>query len=175
MRKLKSPMTKTAVVFAAIGRYGRILSGKFEFSVLDLFRISNFVFRISAQVVLLTVLLAIALVTTPVLAERPAAGQWPQFRGPDGRGASSSTKFPVRWTDQDYAWSVKLPGIGHSSPIIWDDYLVITSADPDDATRYILCFRASDGTQIWKRKFRSTTHLRFVPAWPRCDSTCKAA
>ena len=39
------------------------------------------------------------------------AENWPQLRGPGGRGISSDKGFPVKWTAKDYAWRVKLPGI----------------------------------------------------------------
>ena len=90
---------------------------------------------------------------------RPVLGEhWPRFRGPEGRGSSTATNLPVQWTDADYDWSVKLPGIGHSSPIVWDDQLVVTSGDPDNGTRYVLCYGASDGAPQWRREFKSSTH-----------------
>ena len=44
------------------------------------------------------------------------AENWPQLRGPAGAGISSEKGLPVKWTAKDYAWQIKLPGIGHSSP-----------------------------------------------------------
>jgi outer membrane protein assembly factor BamB len=47
---------------------------------------------------------------------RPA--DWSQFRGPAGRGTSTETGLPVKWSaDQNIAWKTALPGFGASSPI----------------------------------------------------------
>jgi outer membrane protein assembly factor BamB len=88
-----------------------------------------------------------------------ALGQnWPRFRGPNGEGTSEATTIPVRWTTADYRWRVKLPGTGHSSPVVWGDRVFVTSAEEEDATQIIRCLRTSDGGLIWKRDFASTTH-----------------
>ena len=56
------------------------------------------------------------------------AENWPQFRGPNGAGISAQKGLPVTWGAKDYAWKVKLPGIGHSSPVVWGDTVLVTSA-----------------------------------------------
>jgi len=84
--------------------------------------------------------------------------EWPRFRGPNGAGVSEATTIPVRWTTEDYRWRVKLPGIGYSSPVVWGDRVVVTSALEEDATQIIRCLRTFDGGLIWKRHFESTTH-----------------
>jgi len=91
----------------------------------------------------------------------PALGQnWPRFRGPNGAGVSEAPTVPVRWTSEDYRWRVELPGIGHSSPVVWGDRVFITSAEEEDATQMIHCLRTSDGGSLWKRDFPSTTHSK---------------
>ena len=35
-----------------------------------------------------------------------SAGNWPQFRGPDGTGVSSEKNIPVTWSPGDYKWDV---------------------------------------------------------------------
>lgn len=102
--------------------------------------------------------LTASLVLMAILPRFVLAEQWPQFRGPAGRGHSPATTIPLKWTDQDYDWTVKIPGIGHSSPIVWNDRVVVTSGNPEDATRFVVCYRTNDGTQIWQREFKSTTH-----------------
>ncbi len=63
-------------------------------------------------------------------AVNPARGQeWTRFRGPNGSGQSEAT-IPAQWTDKDYNWKVELPGVGHSSPVLWGDMIFLTSADP---------------------------------------------
>ncbi len=85
-----------------------------------------------------------------------ALGQeWTRFRGPDGAGASEAASIPVRWTQNDYAWRVPLPGRGHSSPVVWGNRIYATSAGQDDATRHVRCLDAADGRTVWERTFPS--------------------
>jgi outer membrane protein assembly factor BamB len=87
-----------------------------------------------------------------------AAQEWTRFRGPNGSGVSDANSIPVQWGDADYNWKVKLPGGGHSCPVVWGDKVFLLSADPDDATRFVLCYSANDGSLLWQRDFASQTH-----------------
>src|SRR5690348_8923833 len=89
--------------------------------------------------------LAAALVTTSIFGQ-----EWTRFRGPNGTGESETTTIPASWTDKDLNWKVELPGIGHSSPVLWGDKIFLLSADQKSATRYVLCLNAADGKQIWR-------------------------
>ena len=42
-----------------------------------------------------------------------AEGEWTRFRGPNGTGISEAATVPAKWTERDYNWKVKLPGIGY--------------------------------------------------------------
>jgi len=68
------------------------------------------------------------------LAASAEAQDWTRFRGPNGQGQSDAPTIPITWTENDYNWKVELPGIGHSSPVVWGDKVFVTSADPDSAT-----------------------------------------
>ncbi len=58
--------------------------------------------------------------------------EWPQFRGPNGSGASAAQQLPVQWSaDKNIAWKAKLPGYGWSSPIVWGDKVFVTTAVTD--------------------------------------------
>ncbi|MGA2621410.1 MAG: PQQ-binding-like beta-propeller repeat protein [Thermoguttaceae bacterium] len=92
-------------------------------------------------------------------AGRPAGGQeWTRFRGPNGSGECETAGIPATWTNQDYKWRVKLPGSGHSSPVVWGDRVYVTAARAADATRIVCCLDASDGTTVWQRTFPSKPH-----------------
>jgi outer membrane protein assembly factor BamB len=97
-----------------------------------------------------------------VFAFAPWAGaqEWTRFRGPNGTGASEATTIPAEWTEGDFNWKIKLPGAGHSAPVVWGDRLFITSADPKDATQHILCMNRKDGKTIWQKSFPSLTHVK---------------
>ena len=104
------------------------------------------------------------------------AQEWTRFRGPNGTGVSQAKTIPTTWTEKDYNWKVKLPGgSGHSSPVVWGDKVFLLSADPEDATRYMLCYDATSGEQLWQRKYKSTPHhlhLRssFASSTPAVDA-----
>lgn len=87
-----------------------------------------------------------------------SAGQWPRFRGPNGTGLSDADSVPVKWTEKDHNWKVKLPGVGHSSPVVWDGRIFLTCGDARTAKRTILCLSASDGGVIWQRDHPSDVH-----------------
>ena len=57
--------------------------------------------------------------------------QWGQWRGPLGTGESSTAKPPTQWSEtQNIRWKSELPGLGHSTPVIWDQTIVLTTAIP---------------------------------------------
>jgi outer membrane protein assembly factor BamB len=107
--------------------------------------------------------------------EANAAGQeWPRFRGPNGSGVSSATTLPVRWTEKDYNWKVKLPGPGHSSPVVWGDRIFVTCGDEKTGTRTLLCLRVKDGKRLWAQSFPGERHGKhgdnsFASATPAVD------
>ena len=54
---------------------------------------------------------------------------WAQWRGPDGLGISSSTAFLDEWApDRNIAWKTPVAGRGHSSPIVWQDRIFLTTS-----------------------------------------------
>ena len=72
--------------------------------------------------------LLIALATLTGLAA--ANDSWPQWRGPNLNGTSSSTGLPVRWSEsENIAWRTKLPSWAAATPIIWGDTVFVTSAE----------------------------------------------
>lgn len=89
-----------------------------------------------------------------LLALPAAAREWTRFRGPNGQGhAVSLPQLPATLTPADYNWKVQLPGSGHSSPVIWDDRIFLTSADAERGERYVICLNRDDGKILWTEKF----------------------
>ena len=84
--------------------------------------------------------------------------QWTRFRGPDGSGETDAVGMPAVWTAQEAKWRVELPGIGHSSPVLWGDRIYVSAAIEEDATRILCCLNASDGGMLWKKTFPSKPH-----------------
>ena len=68
--------------------------------------------------------------------------QWPSFRGPSASGVADGQDPPTVWnavTGHNILWKTPIPGLGHSSPVIWDDRIFLTTAvsdDPDPVFRY---------------------------------------
>lgn len=58
----------------------------------------------------------------------PLAAPWPQWRGPDGQGVSPESKLPSEWApDKNITWKTPIPGRGHSSPVVWNDRVFLTT------------------------------------------------
>lgn len=104
-----------------------------------------------------------------------AAQEWTRFRGPNGDGQSEAKTIPGKWTDADYNWKVELPGVGHSSPVVWKDRVYVMSADPAKGTRYVLCVNTADGKIIWNQQFEGTPHhLHALNSYASCTPTIDA-
>ena len=82
---------------------------------------------------------------------------WPQWRGPLGTGVAPQATPPVEWSDRDgqnIRWKTELPGRGHSTPIVWDDRVFITTAIPygeDLPPRYSQAPGAHDNVPVTRR------------------------
>ncbi len=59
------------------------------------------------------------------------AENWPSFRGPNASGIADERSLPTSWdvnTSANMLWRTPLPGLGHSSPVVWDDRVFVTLA-----------------------------------------------
>jgi outer membrane protein assembly factor BamB len=59
------------------------------------------------------------------------AHAWPSYHGKQGSGVADGFDTPVTWDVEggvNIAWSTPLPGLSHSSPIIWGDRVYVTTA-----------------------------------------------
>jgi outer membrane protein assembly factor BamB len=88
-----------------------------------------------------------------------AQGQeWTRFRGPNGQGISYAETIPVKWAEKDYNWKVQLPGVGHSSPVIWGDKVFLTCGDQKAGRGMLLALRVLDGTVLWQKEYTLTKY-----------------
>ena len=82
---------------------------------------------------ILAVLLTLPL-ASPSLAARESARpsqNWPSFRGPNASGIAEGSATPTRWdaeNGKNVQWKTPIPGLGHSSPIVWRNRIFVTSA-----------------------------------------------
>ena len=73
----------------------------------------------------------------------PTSADWPSFRGreaagigdppapPPASGAARTNKLPDTWnpaTGENILWKTPIPGLAHSSPVVWGDTIYVTSA-----------------------------------------------
>jgi len=103
----------------------------------------------------------------------PAERYWPQWRGPQANGISTTAKPPLEWSEtKNVRWKVPIPGRGSSSPIVWGDKVFVTSAvpvgvagDAQHAPRggltprglhrfVVLAFDRQTGKVVWERVAR---------------------
>ena len=74
-------------------------------------------------------LLTVTWLLTPAWFTAPATAQWAQFRGPAAGAVADDPRLPDHWSETDnVAWKIQIPGLGWSSPIVWDDLILVTSA-----------------------------------------------
>ena len=68
---------------------------------------------------------------TPLPKPTPSDGNWPSFRGPNAVGVADGQQLPDTWdikTGENILWRVPIPGLAHSSPIVWGDRIFVTTA-----------------------------------------------
>jgi outer membrane protein assembly factor BamB len=100
---------------------------------------------------------------------------WPSFRGPHASGVADGQAPPTAWDATkgiNVRWKTPLPGLGHSSPIVWGQRVFVTAAVSDtdkgefkpglygagtsakDQTRHswrLYCIDKADGHILWQR------------------------
>ena len=54
---------------------------------------------------------------------------WPQWRGPFATGVANDANPPTTWSEtENIKWKVPIPGMGHATPIVWEDRIFIQTA-----------------------------------------------
>ena len=80
------------------------------------------------------------------------AENWPSWRGPRGDGTSLETNVPIHWSAKsNIVWKTAVPGIGHASPIVWNDRIFTVSCNTESEERVVLCFDRSTGKLVWQK------------------------
>ena len=98
--------------------------------------------------------LLIASVLSSLFPAQLLAQNWSRFRGDNGNGVSDLKGIPSTWNDNDYAWKIELPHVGHSSPIIWEKMLFVTSATEGGGERFVHCLDADSGLERWQASIK---------------------
>jgi len=98
---------------------------------------------------------------------KPAADDWPWWRGPtfDGKAAEGQNP-PIKWSEtengetRNIAWKVDVPHRGHGSPCVWGDKIFLSTADDEAEVQYILCYDRATGKELWKKEVHSGGFMR---------------
>jgi outer membrane protein assembly factor BamB len=56
---------------------------------------------------------------------------WPSFRGKHAAGIAEGQSLPELWDGEkavNIKWKIRIPGLAHSSPIVWADRIFVTTA-----------------------------------------------
>ncbi len=81
----------------------------------------------SVRILTVGIVLAVSLSTTGL-----CAGQnWPSFRGHSAAGIAEGHPTPTKWdsnSGHNIRWKTPIPGLAHSSPVIWGDRIFVTTA-----------------------------------------------
>jgi outer membrane protein assembly factor BamB len=88
-----------------------------------------------------------------------SAQNWPSFRGPGASGVADG-KAPSHWDAPkgvNVAWKVEIPGLAHSSPVVWGDRVYVTTAvssDPKAVFRHGLFGDVDPSPDVSKHSWR---------------------
>lgn len=109
---------------------------------------------------------------TAITLEAVAEDNWPQFRGPTGRGHADAGNVPQSWDESSVAWTADLKGSGQSSPIVWGNRIFLTGASADGMERYVMALSREDGSLIWLETIENDSPEEIHKMNSRATPTC---
>src|SRR5437762_2778262 len=81
------------------------------------------------------------------------AENWPQWRGPHFNGSSAEKGLPVTFNKSDgVRWAAPLPGPSGATPVVWGEYVFVSSVDELAKTCVALAFNRQTGRERWRLK-----------------------
>ena len=127
---------------------------------------------------MIPLLLALSLLPLTQETEAPKTSEsWAHWRGPLATGEAPDGDPPVTWSEsENVRWKVSLPGKGHSTPVVWEGRIFVTTAVPfgdavepriDDApgahdfvpvthkhSFEVIALSLESGEELWRRKLK---------------------
>jgi len=104
--------------------------------------------------------------------EGEGAKYWPRWRGPSGQGQVAGVNYTDTWSATDHvAWRAAVPGVGHSSPIVWKDHVFLTTSTEDGARMSMLAFDRASGRRLWETPIPSQGVEHIYPKNSRASAT----
>ena len=132
--------------------------------------------------------------------------QWPSFRGLRAEGVAEGFETAITWNVEEgkrVRWRQEIAGLAHSSPVIWDDRLYLTTAirlegeqelrvglygdiasveDTSPFSFELMCLDKETGEELWSRscwegvpKYKRHPKGSFAASTPACDAKHVAA
>jgi outer membrane protein assembly factor BamB len=77
---------------------------------------------------------------------------WTHFRGSNLDGISTETKTPLVWANPNIRWKTEIHGRGHSSPVVYDNQIWVTTATLDGKELYADCTDFTTGKILFDIK-----------------------
>jgi len=91
-----------------------------------------------------------------LIASTAHAGNWAQWRGPNFNGSTDEKDLPSRWSKtENVVWSVDLPGVAASTPIVWEDRVLLSGTDSAKDTLEAMCLDRKSGKLLWQHDVAS--------------------
>lgn len=92
-----------------------------------------------------TVLSSIVLVACASWGE----GEWADWRGPTADGHSDVTGLPLTWSEtENVVWKTPIHDLGHSTPVVLDGQIWLTTASEDGTAMYAVCVDLETGDVV---------------------------
>ena len=77
---------------------------------------------------------------------------WTHFRGSNLDGIAITNNIPLRWDVSNMKWKTEIHGKGHSSPVVYDNQIWVTTATVDGKELYAVCIDYVTGKMIFDIK-----------------------
>ena len=99
--------------------------------------------------------IGVALSAQTAVAVRPAAGDWPEMRGPNRDGTSAETGLPSTWTLNGATFLWRAPFGGRSAPIVMGNRVYVQNPSGRGAglQERVMALDAGTGRVIWEFTF----------------------
>jgi outer membrane protein assembly factor BamB len=81
------------------------------------------------------------------------ASDWPQWRGPDKNNHAPTDAKPVtEWSsEENVRWKSAIPGRGHSTPIVVEGTLYLTTGEQEKGTQSLIAIARKTGKILWQK------------------------
>ncbi len=77
---------------------------------------------------------------------------WRSWRGPSGKGIAENQTPVTTWSEtENVLWKIAIPGRGHSSPIVHENLIFLTTSDVKAQTQSVICVDRDKHEIAWQK------------------------